>query len=141
MRFQFLFAVVFILVSVRCSLNSESTQGSIIQTEDTINLQSTPALAAQPPHLRGCITKVETLPSGESSIFVEGDSGPNISYRHGSVRITSRTHIFKRQDQDFIRATISDLTLDKEVEVLFIGEVLERDPPSGDAGEIVIVDS
>jgi hypothetical protein len=141
MKLQLLVLTVFILTSVSCSLNSESTQSSIKNTEEQVNPQSTPVLATQPPHLRGRITKVETLPSGEPSIFVEGDSGPNISYRHGSVRITSRTHIFKRQDQDFIRATISDLTLDKEVEVLFTGEVLELDPPSGDAGEVVIVDS
>jgi hypothetical protein len=89
--------------------------------------------------IRGRITSVSAAENGFGSIRVEGQKEPDTNVDKASIRVTSKTHIFRDENGKRIEAGFSDLKIGQRVTAQFTGPVAESYPVQATGGEIVIL--
>ena len=104
-------------------------------------IEPTPELSQKSPHIRGIIQDIFTQNEKVRGFDVEGKKEKDTTYDRAGVGITDNTHIFIKQGNKYIKATVSDLQVGQTVEVLFTGPVATSYPVQAVASEIVIVNT
>jgi len=91
------------------------------------------------PDVRGEVMGISQTGDRVSAIEVEGALTAETRYDRASVRITDNTRIFLLAENGYTPASAGQIALGQQVEVLFVGLILERYPVSAEAGEIIIL--
>jgi len=123
---------IFVLVLLTQSSCRGSTSTTPTPTE------TTPKLSQQNPHIRGVIQEIYSQNEIVSGFFVEGKKESDTSYDKAHVGIDQNTQVFKKQGDKYVIATVSDLQVGQNVEILFIGPIQTSYPVQARALEIVI---
>jgi hypothetical protein len=101
--------------------------------------ETAPKLATQSPHIRGTITLIYTKDEYLSGILVEGTLDSDTKYEKAIVGIDSKTLVYRRQGDTFLKAEVTDITINSQVEVLFTGPIRTSDPVQATAEEVIIL--
>ena len=133
-RLSIWFALIglFILLA-GCSLGNDATA---TPTPEPISELAT---HAKKPDIRGKIVKMIEHEGGLPSIYVEGKIYQDTIDDKAFAKITSETMVFRLTQGGYERAKVRDLVEGINVEFIYLGVVLEKYPPTGNAGEILII--
>ncbi len=101
--------------------------------------ETAPKLATQSPHIRGTITEIYTKDEHLSGILVEGALDSDTKYEKAIIGVDSKTLVYRRQGDTFLKAEVTDLTINSQVEVLFTGPIRTSDPVLATAEEVIIL--
>ena len=134
-KFQFKYvkfaALVLLFIAALCGC--ESTPAPTAETVRTLTNHSAK------PDIRGKVTGISQTEDRVNAIEVEGVLSADIRYDRASVRITAHTRIFLLGENGYTPASVSQIEIGQQVEVLFVSIILERYPVSAEADEIIIL--
>jgi hypothetical protein len=119
-----------------CSLSGENGSSSSSKTDGSTESIE---LSAEPPGIRGFITKADST-AGSSNILVEEDPADASGSSKASVRIKDETKIYRRTGGSLEKSSKAALTVGKQVSVWFEGPVAESYPVQGTASVVVLED-
>lgn len=115
-----------------------------VSCKSPISIKSTPTelipkVSQQNPDIRGVINEIYISGGSVNGLFVKGKKYTDTTYDRAQVGVDEKTKIFKKQDDMYVIANVSDLKELQNIEVLFTGPILASDPIQAYALEIVII--
>lgn len=131
----------FLIIAVMVLAVLVSACTSSIPAPNATAVPSTLALKLKTPSIRGTISDVYSTAGRPHAILVEGKLESDTVYDKATVRLSDSTRVYLSQNQNYTLTSSIQLTIGLQIEVVFTGAVLERNPVSAEADEILILGS